>query len=96
MSRRYELVSSITVSASAEDLEVLAAVLEDEERRVGSRASFALVREDDRLVIEVRASDATALKTAISAISAIIRTAEKMTTIGELHGTASASARDPR
>lgn len=81
MSRRYDLTSTISVTGEPDDLAVLDAILDDEEKRIGSRASFDAVRNGNAISIAVHASDATALKTAISAISAIIRTAEKMTTI---------------
>lgn len=84
MSRRYELSSTVTINASQTDLTVLCAILEDEEKRIGSRASFSIAsRTDEEIVLALHASDATALKTVMSALSAIIRTAEKMNTIGE-------------
>ena len=96
MSRLYELASTITVTASEKELDLLIAILDDEEQRIGSRAGYTARREAERIVIDVHATDATALKTAISAISAIIRTTEEMNTIGEKDGTAPASPRDPR
>ena len=83
MSRPYELVSTITIRASERELDLLITILDDEERQVGSRAEYSARREAERIAIDVHATDATALKTAISAISAIIRTAEEMNTIGE-------------
>lgn len=82
MSRRYELTAQITASASDVDLDTLFAILHDEEKQVGSRAGYAVSR-GEQVVIDVHAHDATALKTAVSAISAIIRIAEQMNTIGE-------------
>ena len=96
MSKPYELASTITITASENELDQLIAILDDEEKRVGSRAVYTARREAERIAIDVHATDATALKTAISAICAIIRTTEEMNTIGEKHGTAPASPRDPR
>ena len=96
MSKPYDLVSTITIRAGEDELDLLFAVLQDENARIGSRAVYTARREAERIIIDVHASDATALKTAISAISAVIRTTEEMNTIGEKHGTAPASPRDPR
>lgn len=95
MSKRYDLNARITITAQEPDLDTLFSILEDEEKRVGSRAEYS-VSKGESIAIDVNASDATALKTAISAISAIIRIAEEMNTIGEPHGPAPTSARDPR
>jgi tRNA threonylcarbamoyladenosine modification (KEOPS) complex Pcc1 subunit len=83
MSRPYELVSTITIRAPEEELDLLITILDDEEKQVGSRAVYTATREAERIAIDVHATDAIALKTAISAVCAIIRTAEEMNTIGE-------------
>ena len=81
MSRRYELASRVTITAPTADLDLLFAIFDDEEKRIGSRAHYAAIRKPDRIRIDVEAADATALKTVMSALSTLIRTAEEMNTI---------------
>ena len=76
MSRRYELNATITVAGSTDDVDVLDAVLADEPNRI-SRSEFSTTRQDDTITIDVNASDATALKTAVSALTSMMRIAEK-------------------
>lgn len=77
MSPRFKLSSTILVEGERTDIEALVAVLEDETRTIGKRASFSFESSVDAVTIRVHAEDAVALKTAISALSTLIRLVEK-------------------
>ncbi len=66
----------ITVEKNKEKyIEILKKILEDEDKKIGKRAEFDFEKKD-KIIIKVKAKDAIALKTAISAITTILQLVE--------------------
>jgi len=76
MSRQYKLTASIRAESDNQNIDVLDAILSDEEKKVGKRAYYDHSRDENAVNININAQDSTALKAAITAISSIITLAE--------------------
>ena len=77
MSRQFNLKATVNVDSAPENIDVLEAVLSDENTKVGKRAEYVFERKGDVISISVNANDSVALKAAISAVSSVITLVEK-------------------
>ena len=75
-SQLFRLESSINVSADKKSLDVLEAVLSDEERRIGTRSRYSFERTSDMIIIRLNAKDAIALKAITSSVTTLIKLVE--------------------
>ncbi len=73
---KYTLKSFIEINSEEEYITILKKILKDEDKKIGKRATFNFKEKEKKIIIEIKAKDATALKTAISAITTMLQLAE--------------------
>ena len=75
-SKLFRLESCINVNADTKSLDVLEAVLSDEERKIGIRSGYSFQRTESMIIIRLHAKDAIALKAIISSVTTLIKLVE--------------------
>ncbi len=73
---KYKLKSLIEITAEKKYITILKKILKDEDKKIGKRAIFNFKEKEKKIIIEIKAEDAIALKTAISAITTILQLTE--------------------
>ncbi|MFT4309813.1 MAG: KEOPS complex subunit Pcc1 [Candidatus Woesearchaeota archaeon] len=62
--------------STGKSLDVLEAVLSDEDRRIGNRSGYSYERKTDSIIINLHANDAIALKSIVSSVATLIKIVE--------------------
>ncbi len=78
---KFKIKSEIEISFEEKKykknyIEILKKILKDEDKKIGKRAEFDFEKKENKIIIKIKAKDAIALKTAISAITTILQLVE--------------------